>query len=92
MIIPRTTSCNIIEDAAQSIYSTYDGKYLGTRENGNLYHVIDYNIEGINQNELEWSVISQGDNKFSIMSTQTGFKLIIIVWGIHGPVPHFTIS
>lgn len=63
-----------LEDANPSSYkptvmiTSYDGKYLGVRENGLLYHVTDYNQQGINQQELEWSVISQGDNKFSIMS------------------------
>lgn len=63
-----------LEDASPSGYkptvmlTSSDGKYLGAHENGTLYHITSYNKEGLNQKELEWSIISHGDSKFSIMS------------------------
>jgi hypothetical protein len=48
--------------------TSHDGKYLATDNNGKLYHIGNYNDQGINQSELEWAFISHGDGKFSIMS------------------------
>lgn len=45
-----------------------DGKYLGCNSKGKLYHVSNYNDTEVNQEEIEWSFISHGDNKYSIMS------------------------
>lgn len=45
-----------------------DGRYLGCNNQGKLYHKSDYNKVDINQEEIEWSFISHGNNKFSIMS------------------------
>ena len=53
---------------SRMMITSHDGKYLGTDKDGKLYHIKNYRDQGINQEELEWSLISHGDNKFSIMS------------------------
>ena len=58
-----------IENLTSSIMITSnDGKYLGTKADGKLYHVNNYQEPNINQSELEWSIVPRGDGKISIMS------------------------
>lgn len=63
-----------LENSAKSniqnrmMITSHDGKYLASHSDGTLYHISDYKDQGVNQSELEWSFISHGDSKFSIMS------------------------
>lgn len=58
-----------IENTTSSIMITSnDGKYLGTKKDGKLYHVNNYQEPNVNQTELEWSIVPRSEGKISIMS------------------------
>ena len=46
---------------------------MGVKSNGDIFYVNNYLDKDVNQSELEWSVVSQGDNKISLMSNNQTF-------------------
>jgi hypothetical protein len=49
--------------------TTFDGHHLACNQEGHFYLVKDFQNENINQNDLEWHIVSLGDNIISIMSS-----------------------
>jgi len=58
------------ENLDQKMYiTTFNGKYLGCNKDGKFYLALDFQNSNINQNELEWTIISLEDNKIAILNS-----------------------
>jgi hypothetical protein len=69
------------EDTNTFMIMTNTGQYMGCNSNGNIYYVKDINNPSTNQEELYFTILSQSDDVYSIMSSYGNYLISNMNWG-----------
>ena len=59
--------------------TTFNGKYLGCNKDGKFYLASDFQDSNINQNELEWTVISLENNYVAILNYNSQYLMTSLI-------------